>query len=70
MARVGRFRDRPLLIFLDEAHQFLNKSLGDEFSRFPLDSFELIAKEGRKFGLTIGCAPSPVEIGEWRNLPS
>lgn len=53
LARSGAFRSRPLLIFLDEAHQFLDKKLGDEASRFSLDAFGLIAKEGRKYGLTI-----------------
>lgn len=53
MARQGDFRDQPLLIFLDEAHQFLNKYLGDDNSKYPLDTFELIAKEGRKFWLNI-----------------
>ncbi len=37
----------------DEAHQFLDKQLGDEASRYCLDAFGLIAKEGRKYGLTI-----------------
>jgi hypothetical protein len=40
-------------LFLDEAHQFLNKTLGDENNRYSLDAFELIAKEGRKFSLNI-----------------
>ncbi|HXN25278.1 MAG TPA: ATP-binding protein [Candidatus Dormibacteraeota bacterium] len=53
LARDGRFKEQPLVLFLDEAHQFLNKELGDENSRYPLDSFELIAKEGRKFSLNI-----------------
>jgi len=53
MAREGKFREQPLLVFVDEAHQFLDKTLGDENSRYPLDSFELIAKEGRKFSLNI-----------------
>lgn len=53
LARDGRFREQPLVLFLDEAHQFLSKELGDENSRYPLDSFELIAKEGRKFCLNI-----------------
>lgn len=52
-ARLGAFKAQPLVVFLDEAHQFLDKSLGDENNRYPLDSFELIAKEGRKFCLTI-----------------
>lgn len=52
-ARAGRFKTKPLVVVLDEAHQFLAKTLGDENNRYPLDSFELIAKEGRKFSLTI-----------------
>ncbi len=52
-ARTGVFRSSPVVVFVDEAHQFLGKALGDEFSRFPLDSFDLIAKEGRKYSLTI-----------------
>lgn len=52
-ARNGNFKNRPLVIFLDEAHQFLNKSIGDEYVRHHLDAFDLIAKEGRKYGLTM-----------------
>lgn len=52
-ARKSKFLEKPLLIFLDEAHQFLNKSLGDEFNRYLLDAFDLIAKEGRKYSLNI-----------------
>lgn len=53
LGRDNKFKDQPLIVFLDEAHQFLNKTLGDEHSRYPLDSFSLIAKEGRKHCLTI-----------------
>jgi DNA helicase HerA-like ATPase len=64
-ARDGRFRDQPLVLFLDEAHQFLNKQLGDDNTRYPLDSFELIAKEGRKFCLNICIATQrPRDIPE------
>ncbi|QNK01372.1 DUF853 family protein [Dyella telluris] len=52
LARCGRFQQLPLVVLLDEAHQFLDKSLGDEFSRTELEAFGLIAKEGRKYGLT------------------
>ncbi|WP_373332090.1 ATP-binding protein [Thiopseudomonas alkaliphila] len=45
--------DKPLLVFIDEAHQFLNKKIGDETSSFALDSFGNIAKEGRKYGLNV-----------------
>lgn len=51
-ARGGAFRTSPLVVFLDEAHQFLGRSVGDEHSTVKLDSFGLIAKEGRKYGLT------------------
>jgi DNA helicase HerA-like ATPase len=53
MARDGQFRERPLVVILDEAHQFLNRSIGEESLRVELDSFGMIAKEGRKFALTI-----------------
>lgn len=52
IARKGRFRDAPIVVFLDEAHQFLGRSVGDEYGSVQLDSFGLIAKEGRKYGLT------------------
>jgi DNA helicase HerA-like ATPase len=53
LARAGAFKAQPLIVVLDEAHQFLNKSIGDEFVRLHLDAFDLIAKEGRKYGLTM-----------------
>ena len=53
LARGGKFRKSPLVVVLDEAHQFLNKSIGDEYMRQQLDAFDLIAKEGRKYGLTM-----------------
>lgn len=52
LARMGRFKPNPLVVLLDEAHQFLDKNIGDEFSKTPLDAFGLIAKEGRKYFLT------------------
>jgi len=52
IAREGRFRDAPIVVFLDEAHQFLGRTVGDEYGSVHLDSFGLIAKEGRKYGLT------------------
>jgi hypothetical protein len=50
-ARNEVFAEQPLLVCLDEAHQFLDKSIGDDYSRYPLDAFDLIAKEGRKYSL-------------------
>ncbi len=52
LARQGRFMAMPVVTLLDEAHQFLDKSVGDEFSKTHLDAFGLIAKEGRKYSLT------------------
>lgn len=52
VAREGSFRETPLVVFLDEAHQFLGRTIGDEYGSVRLDSFGLIAKEGRKYGLT------------------
>lgn len=51
-ARHGTFRDRPMIVFLDEAHQFLGRTVGDEYGSVYLDAFGLIAKEGRKYGLS------------------
>lgn len=43
---------KSLLLFLDEAHLFLNKRIKDEYSiEVELDAFDRIAKECRKFGL-------------------
>ncbi len=52
-ARHYRFRKQPIIIILDEAHQFINKHIGSEDSLVRLDAFELLAKEGRKYGLNI-----------------
>jgi hypothetical protein len=52
LARRDRFKERPIIVFLDEAHQFLGRTVGDEYGSVRLDSFGLIAKEGRKYGLT------------------
>lgn len=44
--------NKPIVVFIDEAHQFLNKSIKDEyFDSKPLDAFDSIAKECRKHGL-------------------
>ena len=53
-ARNGDFKQNPLIVFIDEAHQFLNKQIADEyFMAKPLDAFEQISKEARKYGLFI-----------------
>jgi hypothetical protein len=65
LARDRKLTDRPLLVFLDEAHQFLDKSLGGDTNCYPLDSFDLIAKEGRKYSLNICIATQrPRDIPE------
>ncbi len=58
LARAGNFDSKkhennlPLVVLMDEAHQFLNKSVRDEFfENSRLDSFDSIAKECRKHGL-------------------
>ncbi len=63
LARRGVFRQRPLLCFLDEAHQFLNTSFDEQ--DLELESFRLIAKEGRKYSLTVCLATQrPRDIPE------
>lgn len=52
-ARNEHFKNRPLLAVIDEAHNFLGKKVGFEEYAIRLDAFEIIAKEGRKYGLNI-----------------
>lgn len=53
MARDGAFKSRPLVVIVDEAHNFLGRQIGTDDAVARLDAFELIAKEGRKYGLNI-----------------
>ncbi|MDD5114289.1 MAG: DUF87 domain-containing protein, partial [Methylobacter sp.] len=46
-ARDRKFKQRPVIVIVDEAHNFLGKHIGSEDSSARLDAFELIAKEGR-----------------------
>lgn len=65
LARAGSFEGRPLVLLLDEAHHFLGRSSGDADSGYQMDSFELIAKEGRKLWLTFCIATQrPRDIPE------
>ena len=65
IARSGYFKSKPLLVIVDEAHQFINKEVNDEHQVFALDSFALIAKEGRKYALNICLATQrPRDIPE------
>lgn len=57
-ARKGDFnpsnnnKNKPAVLLIDEAHQFLNKKVKDEyFESVNLDAFDSIAKECRKHGL-------------------
>lgn len=52
-ARYGTFQSCPMVVIVDEAHNFLGRQVGGEDTVARLDAFELIAKEGRKFGLNI-----------------
>ena len=66
-AREGIFKENPIVLFVDEAHQYLNKNIKDEFfNAKPLDAFDQIAKECRKYGLFICLAtqmPRDIPIG-------
>lgn len=52
-ARAGAFSTVPIVVIVDEAHNFLGRQIGGDDAVAKLDAFELIAKEGRKFGLNI-----------------
>lgn len=66
-ARKGDFKDSPLVLFIDEAHQYLNKGVKDEyFELTQLNSFDSIAKECRKHGLFLTIAtqmPRDIPVG-------
>lgn len=52
VSRTGKFKSKPLVLFIDEAHQYLNKHIKDEYFELTrLNSFDQIAKECRKYGL-------------------
>ncbi|MDB1710029.1 ATP-binding protein, partial [Enterococcus casseliflavus] len=47
-----KFKENPIVLVLDEAHQFLNKAIVDDyFQSTSLTAFDQIAKESRKYGL-------------------
>lgn len=47
--RAGSFKEKLIILFVDEAHQFLNKRINaDDDTSFYLQGIELIAKEARK----------------------
>lgn len=64
-ARQLQFSEKPVLVILDEAHHFIGKTVGSEDGGMRLNSFELISKEGRKYGLNICLATQrPRDITE------
>ena len=64
-ARGGDFNERPLVVVVDEAHNFLGRHLGSDDYQTRLDAFEIIAKEGRKYSLTVCLASQrPRDITE------
>ena len=66
-AKHGSFRNQPILVVVDEAHLFVNKNLIDaDQALLPLDAFDLIAKECRKYGLFLCLAtqmPRDIPVG-------
>ena len=67
LSRKGNFKKAPLVLFVDEAHQYLNKEVKDEyFELTKLNAFDSIAKECRKYGLFLCIAtqmPRDIPIG-------
>jgi len=66
-ARDYKFKEAPIVLFLDEAHQFLKKTITDDFfNDLELDAFDKIAKECRKHGLFLCIStqmPRDIPIG-------
>jgi uncharacterized protein len=53
LAGAGQFKCAPLVLCMDEAHQMLPKTVSLLSNEYPLEAFNVIAKEGRKYGLTL-----------------
>lgn len=53
LAGAGHFMRAPLVLCMDEAHQMLPKTVSLLSNEYPLEAFNVIAKEGRKYGLTL-----------------
>lgn len=66
-SRSEGFKEAPVILFIDEAHQFLNKRISaDDDSSFYLQNIDSIAKEARKYGLFLCLAtqmPRDIPIG-------
>lgn len=64
-ARNRTFVGCPIIVIVDEAHNFLGRHIGSEDYATRLDAFEIIAKEGRKYGLNVCLATQrPRDITE------
>lgn len=65
MGRNRSFMAQPLLLLVDEAHQVLHPTVSQFTRDFPLDAYHVIAKEGRKYGLSLCVATQrPGDIPE------
>lgn len=66
-ARSDEFKKNPIVVFVDEAHQFMNKTVVDDyFQGSSLTAFDQIAKECRKYGLFMCIAtqmPRDIPVG-------
>lgn len=64
-ARTLQFKSQPVVCVLDEAHNFIGKSLGRDEGTVNLSGFESIAREGRKFNLCLCLATQrPRDLSE------
>lgn len=67
LARKKRFKTEPIVLVIDEAHQFLKKTVVDDFFQSnALSAFDQIAKESRKYGLFLCIStqmPRDIPIG-------
>lgn len=66
-AKERKIWEVPFIVFIDEAHLFLNRTIKDEHSiEVELNAFEKIAKECRKYWLFLCIATQrPRDIPEW-----
>ena len=68
------FKNNPVLLCIDEAHQFLNKSIvAEDNSVLAISNVNNIAKEGRKYGLFLCIAtqmPRDIPIGTLSQMGS
>lgn len=66
-SRNEKFISNPVILFIDEAHQFLNKRINaEDNTTFSLQNIDLIAKECRKYGLFLCLAtqmPRDIPVG-------